>query len=65
MIHYGIKYCIKQDGSFIEVPVCEAHYSRVYRWKGNRIKWVHDFGMLSKANTFIRKMNIRMGVRLA
>jgi len=65
MIHYGIKYCIKQDGIFIEVPVCEACCYRVYRRKGTGIKWVQDFGMLSKANEFIRKMNIRMGVLIA
>lgn len=65
MIHYGIKYCIKQDENFIQVPVCEAHYYRVYRQKGTGIKWVQDFGMLSKANAYIRKMNIRMGVLIA
>jgi hypothetical protein len=56
MTHYTIKYCIKKDGKYIDVTPDKAAYFRVFQMTGNNLEWVHDFGMLSKANDFIKKV---------
>jgi hypothetical protein len=56
MTYFSIKYCQKRNGEFINVRPDIARYFRVFMLTGTGDEWVHDFTMLSKANTFIEKM---------
>lgn len=55
MTHYRIKYCVKRNGKYTEVSPEEAVWFRVFRLADGLYEWVHDFGMLSRANAFIEK----------